>query len=604
MSEEIVKVKTCVWSPPGDHPVGCGVVLTIKDGKLVKVEGDPDHPITHGRLCPRCLAMKEAIYSPTRLRHPMRRAREDRGYDKWEQITWDEAYDMIEAKARQIIEENGSESIFTATGTGRESTMYAAAYASLIFGTPNQGGTLSGASCYGPRCTIADFLLGAGYPELDYAAYFPDRYDDPRFEVPKFILIWGKNPIYSNPDGMFGHAVVDLMKRGSKLIVMDPRVTWLASRAEYHLQLRPGTDAAVGLGMLNVIVNEDLYDHDFVEKWCFGFDKLAERVQKYPPEKVAEISWVPAETIVGAARALATSKPSSGLWGLAIDQSWNGVQAGHCFLALFAITGNLDIPGGITLSKSKSFMGAWRYDTIKLVKPEIAEKRIVDLQGRYRLKEFGGGALPALLGDSLMAWLEMDNPPYPLRMCWLIGENTLSCMTVQPERWYKALNKLEFIVATDVVMTPTMMALADLVMPLAMSPEHEGIVLPHFGRNSHIIGAMNKVLDPGDTKSDLEILADMTKRMHPELWPYETISDFFTEQLHTVYDWGFEELQDEVVIQQPFEYRKYETGGLRGDGEPGFQTSTGRVELKSTLYRRLVWIVYLTTRSLSTAHIL
>ena len=114
--------------------------------------------------------------------------------------------------------------------------------------------TLSGGSCYGPRCTIANFQLGAGYPELDYAAYFPDRYDDPRWERPKYILVWGKNPIYSNPDGFFGHALVDLMKLGSKLIVVDPQVTWLAAHAEYHLQLRPGTDTAVAMALCNVII--------------------------------------------------------------------------------------------------------------------------------------------------------------------------------------------------------------------------------------------------------------------------------------------------------------------------------------------------------------
>lgn len=157
---EIEKRRTCVWSPPGDHPVGCGVILTIEDGKIIKVEGDPEHPITHGRLCPRCLAMKEVIYHPDRLLHPMKRAKEDRGKDKWEQISWDEAFDLIKEKAEAAIEEYGAESIFTMTGTGRESTLYAPAYAPLIFGSPNQGAVLSGASCYGPRCTIANYHLG------------------------------------------------------------------------------------------------------------------------------------------------------------------------------------------------------------------------------------------------------------------------------------------------------------------------------------------------------------------------------------------------------------------------------------------------------------
>lgn len=581
---EIEKRRTCVWSPPGDHPVGCGVILTIEDGKIIKVEGDPEHPITHGRLCPRCLAMKEVIYHPDRLLHPMKRAKEDRGKDKWEQISWDEAFDLIKEKAEAAIEEYGAESIFTMTGTGRESTLYAPAYAPLIFGSPNQGAVLSGASCYGPRCTIANYHLGAGYPELDYAAYFPDRYDDPRYEVPKYILIWGKNPIYSSGDGFFGHAVVDLMKRGSKLIVVDPRVTWLASRAEYHIMLRPGTDTAVGLGMLNVIISEDLYDHDFVEKWCYGFDDLKQAAAEWSPERVAEVAWIDPETLVAASRAFTTEHPSSGLWGLAIDMSWNGTQAGHCFLALMAITGNLDVPGGVTLAKPASFMGKWRYETLQTLPEDIQARRIVDLDGKYRCYNYGGGAMPGYLGDTLLDWLEMENPPYPLRIGWFIGTNAISCMGAVPERWYRALDKVDFLISQDIFMTPTIMGLCDLVLPLSASPEHDGIVMPHFGRNTHFIGALNKVVTTGDTKSDLEILMEMGKRMNPENFPWDNVSDFFTEQLHTVYDWGFEDLKEDVVKQQEYHYRKYETGELRDDGEPGFDTPTGLIELKSTIY--------------------
>lgn len=581
---EVVKVRTCAWSPPGDHPVGCGMYLHVKDGKVVKVEGDPDHPITNGRLCPRCLALPEMMYNSERILHPMKRAKEDRGKDNWKQISWDEAYDLIESNAREIMSKFGPESIFTMTGTGRESTLYACTYAPLLFGSPNQGTPLSGNACYGPRCTIANYHLGAGYPELDYAAFFPDRYDDPRYEVPKYIILWGKDPIYSNPDGFFGHAVIDLMKRGSKLITVDPRVTWLSTRAEYHLQLRPGTDTVVGMGMINVIITEDLYDHEFVEKWCYGFKALAERVSEFTLDYVEEVSWVPREILQGAARAFANNRPSSAMWGLAIDTCKNGVQAGHAFLALCSICGYMDVPGGITLAKPSSFMGKWRYGTLQLVKPEIQARRIVDLDGRYECYNYGDAAMPAYLADSLLDWLEMDEPPYPLKMSWMIGVNLLSCMSAQPKRWLDGMLKVDFTIAQDVFMTPSAMALADLFLPLSTFAEHDGVVIPHFGRNTHFIGAINKAVEPIDTKSDLEILIDMGRRMNPDLFPWKNVSEFFTEQLNTVYDWGFEDLKKEVVHQQDFEYRKYELGKLRADGEPGFETPTGLIELKSTLY--------------------
>ena len=118
-------------------------------------------------------------------------------------------------------------------------------------------------------------------------------------------MVWAQNPPSTCPDGFFGHWVVDCMKRGGpRSSCVDPRHTWMSTRAKYHLQLRPGTDAALALGMLHVIINEKLYDKEFVEKWTFGFDKLKERVQQYPPSKAAEITWVPEEQIIEAARPL------------------------------------------------------------------------------------------------------------------------------------------------------------------------------------------------------------------------------------------------------------------------------------------------------------
>ncbi len=581
LGDGVHKVRTCVWSPPGDHPVGCGIIVTVKDNKVIGVEGDPTHPITQGRLCPRCIAMDEALYHPDRIMHPMKRDRADRGKDAWEQITWDEALDLIESKVREFWETAGPESILTFTGTGREITMYSAAYCHAIFNSPNYCMVLSGGSCYGPRCTIANFQLGAGYPELDYAAYFPDRYDDPRWELPQYILVWGKNPVYSNPDGFFGHALIDLMKMGSKLIVVDPQLTWIAAHAEYHLQLRPGTDAALAMAMCNVIIQEDLYDHDFVSTWTYGFDDFAACVAEWTPERAAEVCWVDPEELCGAARAFATHRPSSALWGLAIDTETNGVQAGHTFLALCALTGYMDIPGGITLARPSSFTGKWRYETVNSVPDEIRAKRIKDEQGRYSCWDAAG---PGPLPDVTLDWLEMDDCPTDFKMSYWFGTNPLACMSVQPKRWEKALDKLEFNVVQDVFMNPSIMRLCDLVLPLSMSVEHEGIVMPHFGRNTHFLGAMNKAVEPMDSKSDVEIMLELGRRLRPELWPWETPEEFFTDQLHTAYDWGFKELQDDVVFQQPFEYRKYETGALRADGKPGFDTPTGLIEFKASVY--------------------
>ncbi|NTW29239.1 MAG: molybdopterin-dependent oxidoreductase [Coriobacteriia bacterium] len=575
----VIKFRTCAWSPPGDHPVGCGMYLHVKDGKVVKVEGDPEHPITNGRLCVRCLTLPEYMYHKDRIIYPMKRAREDRGKDKWERITWDEALDIIEERVNHIKAEWGAEAIVAFQGTGREATLYKSPLAYAALGTPNSCFPMSGDSCYGPRVSVADFLLGAGYPELDYAAYFPDRYDHPGYEVPKYILMWGKDPLFSNPDGFFGHAIIDLMKRGTKFITVDPRLTWIGVRAEYHLQLRPGTDAALGLGMLNVIISEDLYDHDFVEKWCYGFKALAARAAEYDLDTVEKITWVPKETIAAAARAFATNSPSSAMWGLAIDTNTNGVQAGHAFLALVAITGNFDIPGGVTLAVPASFMGKWRYECAQQLPPGMIEKQITDP------KYVGFTAAHVIAHpDCILDTLETEKP-YPLKMAWFYSSNLLAnTSAAQPKRWYDALKRLEFNVVNDLFMTPTAMALCDLFLPMSTFAEHDGIVLPHFGRNTHAVMAMNKAVTVGECISDLELDFLVGKRLNPKAWPWETVSDFFTEQIKPSLGVTFPEFQDIGVIQQKFEYKKYEKGLLRSDGEPGFNTPTGMIELKSSLY--------------------
>ena len=575
------KCRTCAWSPPGDHPVGCGMYLTVKDGKVVNVEGDPDHPITHGRLCVRCLTLPEYMYNDKRILTPLKRDPKDRGKDKWESISWDEALDIIEERVSYIKANYGAEAIVAFQGTGREATLYKTPLAYAALGTPNSCFPMSGDSCYGPRCSVADFILGAGYPELDYAAYFPDRFDDPRWECPKYIVLWGKDPLFSNPDGFFGHTIIDLMKLGSKLIVVDPRVTWCAAHAEYHLQLRPGTDAALGLGMINLIIQEDLYDHDFVENWCYGFDELKERAAQYPLDKVEEITWVPADLIAEATRALANAHPSSFMWGLAIDTNSNGVQAGHCFLILASILGDLDVPGGVTLAVPASFMGKWRYECAQQLPEGMMEKQITDLEHYRGFQAAHVIAHPDCILDTLET-----GKPYPLKMAWFYATNGIANTTnAQGKRWFKALEKMEFNVVQDVFMTPTAMGLCDLFLPVTTFAEHDGMVLPHFGRNTHMVMAMNKVVEVGDCKSDLEIDFMVGKRLNPKAWPWDNVADFFTEQLHNGgVDKTFEDLQEEGWFQMPFEYKKYEKGLLRSDGEPGFNTPTGLVELCSSLY--------------------
>ena len=576
----------CAWSPPGCHPTGCGIKTYVNsNGELVRVEGDENHPITNGRLCVRCLTIRDYVYNPDRVLYPMKRAREDRGKNKWERITWDEAYDTIAEKVKYFKDKYGAESILVMGGTGREGGPMLPAYAHACLGTPNACYTQSGYSCYIPRVAGTTYVMGATYPEMDYAGGLPGRYDDPMFKLPELIVFWGKEPLPSNGDGLFGHAAIDMMRRGSKLMSIDPRVNWVSTRADWHLRLRPGTDAALGMAMLNVIIEEDLYDHDFVEKWCYGFEQLAERVKEMPAEKAAEICGLDANQIREAARVYAAAKPAQIAWGLAIDQKSNGVQAGHCIMALEAITGNIDVPGGQLIGDVNDGLElgfGWNN-----LGPELQSKIL-------GIKEY-----PAYVGLVLNAQCDMvldaleagdDAKYYPFKMGVFEDTNFLAgTCAAQPKRWHDAMVKnLEWCFGIDVWMTPTIQATCEIFLPLSSTVEHDTVVYTHYGASPIMAGAVNKSITVGDCKGDCEIFYELGLRCMPiNFEKYKDYYDFLADY-RLAYKRTFEELREEVVHQKTemCGYYKYESGRLRPDGMPGFNTPTGRVELYSTMFRQ------------------
>ncbi|MDR0350675.1 MAG: molybdopterin-dependent oxidoreductase, partial [Coriobacteriales bacterium] len=449
-----------VWSPPGCHPVGCGLkVYADESGRLVKVEGDENHPVTQGRLCPRCVALKGYVYNPERIIRPMKRDPKKRGdATAWETISYDEAFDLIESEYKRLTSQYGRETCVIFSGTGREGgTMMV--YGSSVFRTPNFCYSQSGYACYLPRLAASSYLLGNPYPEIDYAGALPGRYDDPAYEVPEVLVVWGKAPLECNADGHFGHSVTDLLKRGTRLVSVDPRVNWLSTRASVHLRLRAGTDTALAMAMLNIIISEDLYDHEFVELWTYGFDELTERVKEMTPEKAAEICGLDVDDIYLATRMYASAKPASLLWGLAIDQKTNGMQNGQALIALMTITGNMDVPGGQLLADVNAGLNEVGFNVEKGI-GDILDKMI-------GLKEY-----PAYCNlifnaqcDMVLKALETGKP-YPLKFGFYAGANPLACTSAEPRRYAKAIaESLEFGMTIDCFMTPSTQATCDLIFP-------------------------------------------------------------------------------------------------------------------------------------------
>ncbi|MDR2107973.1 MAG: molybdopterin-dependent oxidoreductase, partial [Coriobacteriales bacterium] len=463
---DLTVTRSVAWSGPGCHD-GCGVLLyTDSEGKLVKCEGDPENPFNQGRLCMRCLALPEVTHHPDRLLYPMKRRREDRGKDIWERISWDEAYEIIHRNFTEIANKYGAETIFTAHGTGRDIATYIVRLCKT-FGSPNDTFPLAGISCYLPR-VVGCFAVAGNFWVADCAQQFADRYDNPAYRLPETMFIWGNYPLKSNSDGLYGHWICDMMKRGMNIVMIDPRVTWLSNKAVEHLRIRPGTDAAVALAMLNVIISEDLYDHDFVEKWCYGFNELTERVKDYTAEWAAPITWLEEEQIVRTARLLANSHNAALQWGLAIDMTREATPCNQSVFSLFCITGNLDVPGGL------------------IVPPEILNYLMGDVGGfdlseeqwakrigpdRYGIFNFG----PQILHPDCWAETLHTEKPYKLHGAWIQTSNVLACAGAQPRETYEGLKELDFVVVVDLFKTPTIMAVADIVLPAATFAERNGI---------------------------------------------------------------------------------------------------------------------------------
>jgi anaerobic selenocysteine-containing dehydrogenase len=580
-SEDKVVLST-MWSAGCGSHGGCGAEIYVKDGQVIKVEGDKNHPHNQGRLCPKGLAIPQYMYHPDRVKHPLKRAGA-RGEGKWERISWDEAYDTIEKKLKDIREKYGAESVIFCQGTGRDIggpitfLMYA-------YGSPNwvQVG-LAGHACYTPRLG-AMFATQGAYCVLDAAQFLEKRYDDPQWTPPKYIIIWAQNPATGCYDGFYGHWIVDCMRRGSKLIVVDPRVTWWASRAELHLQNRPGTDGALALGMLNVIINEELYDREFVQKWTFGFDELKQRVQDYPPDKVADITWVSQEQIIEAARLYATNQPSAIQWGEPVDAMPEGSVVSQAINHLWAITGNIDNPGGNVIARNSHGVTTYPFSTAELIGlygeelvKKLNEKRIG--ANRYpMIKNFRGWVQP----DVLIEQLETGQP-YPVKAAWIQTSNIIGGQAADPRRHYNALKKLDFIVCVDLFQNPTSQALADIFLPAATFTEKES-----FRTWWAPLCVTVKAVEVEECKSDWEINLEMAKRLATNPIKFNTVRELIDDRLKAG-NTSFEEMAKKGSWEYPPEgpskpYYRYKRGLLRQDEQPGFDTPTGKVELYSKRY--------------------
>jgi len=487
----------------------CGVLVHMEDGRPVKVVGDPESPVSKGALCVKARRSFDRLFHPDRLKYPLKRVGE-RGEGKWQRISWDEAMDTIVERLKEIIATDGARAIgfLKGQGAGWESSYeYSQRFVNLI-GTPNLATT--GYNCH--------FGKGIGHV-LTYGWMA-----DPDWDNTRLMVLWGYNPV--NTDMTHGRRIMKAKHRGAKLIVIDPRFTKTAAKADIFVQLRPGSDLALALGMMNVIIGENLYDKEFLDKWTYGFDQLAEIVKQYPPEKVEEITWVPAKTIRQVAQMYATIKPACLFSQNGVDQIPNASQIGRAHSILHSITGNLNVPGGIVLDpEAKPPFTPRRSMAARKTNPEDIRAAFDNSISRHQVY-YAMGYLGAPELDDAM----ISGKPYPIKAVIVQSHNpaTTSPNTAMVR---EALRKVPFLVVFGVEMNPTAQ-LADIVLPAATFLERDLLVEWSLGGKPKLdevpYQLQRKAVEPlGESKSDYDFFAELARKLGYEMeWPWKSIEEY------------------------------------------------------------------------------
>ncbi len=534
----------------------CQVLVHLEGDRVVKVTGDKDSLTSRGYLCPKGAAAPELLYHPDRLQYPLRRTGK-RGENKWSRISWAEAYEEIIDKLDHIRKEHGTEYFGMMQGTGRPYTGFVSRFINA-YGSPNMTGV--GHVCYAPR-VLASFRTFGPLPICDIYGSGG--------EYPACIMIWGCNVTHSGAsDGMCGGMLQRALKKAKKVIVVDPRRIGPVKTADHWLQIRPGTDGALALAMIHVIVTEDLIDHAFVDHYTLGYRELVDHVKDFSPEWAESITRISAQSIRETARTYATTSPACIQWGNGIDMSMCNFQTARSLLILRAITGNIDRPGGdVNWVHPKGV----RMKT-PFANPEFAGNRFLPREKHALAVD--GRKYPMLpIVHPPAFWRSIvTGEPYRMRAFWIMGSNPLLTMSNGLEI-EKALKKLEYIIVSDFFLTPTAQ-FADLVLPAAMWLETNDVVNIH---KQWCVLAQKKVAQIGETKDTRETMIQVARRLGlEEAFPWENYQEFLGWMLEET-GLDFDSFCEKGILTGNMEYYKYKKNG--------FATGSGKFEIYSERLR-------------------
>jgi anaerobic selenocysteine-containing dehydrogenase len=466
-----------------DCPDACAVLVTIDDnGKATRLRGDPAHPVTRGFLCGKVARYLEREYAPSRLLYPLRRTGA-KGEGRFVRVTWDEALDEIAARLKAIASEFGPESILPYSYAG-------------TMGLLNGGGMdrrffhRLGASRLDR--TICSSAGGVG---LIDALGFKYGTEPEQFRHSKLIIAWGANVLGTNVH--LWPFIVEARRNGARFYTIDPRRNRTGAAADKHFFINPGSDTALALGMMHVIVGEKLHDADYIARHTMGFAELAERVKEYPPERAAALTGIAKDEIVALAREYATTRPAAIRLNYGVQRSDRGAMAVRTIALLPALTGSWkEVGGGLQLSTSQAF---------RLNKAGLERE---DLQWRALGREarmLNMSLLGQILNNALN---EVGDPPVKALVVYnsnpaaiAPNQNAVRCGLQRSDLFTVVLEQFQNDTADY----------ADFLLPATTFLEHTDLYLAYG--HYYLQLARPALAPPGETKSNVEVFRALAERM-------------------------------------------------------------------------------------------
>jgi anaerobic selenocysteine-containing dehydrogenase len=461
---------------PLDCPDTCSWIVTVRQGEAVALCGDPHHPYTRGSLCNKVAGYLNYARSPERLLYPMRRVG-PKGSGEFVRISWDEALETIAARFRHVIETHGAEAIWPYAGSGSMGLIQG------IYGAGRRLWNVLGASrAVYTMCTIAGGF-GTGYTLGDNRVGM----DPETFRFSKLVVLWGANVLSTHPH--LWRPILEARKNGASIVSIDPIRTRTAAASDWHLAPMPGTDAALALSLLHVVLSEGKEDRHFIGERTVGWQCFRERILAFPPSRAAALTGLPAESIVELGKRLAQTRPTGIRIGIGLQRHGGGGMAVRTITCIPGVTGDWRYPGGGVFYDTRGFFGL---NWAALVRDDLCPRQTRTLDMKR-------------LGEAL---LELDNPP--VKALFVYASNPVASVPNQTRvRRGLAQNDL-FTVVVEHFLTDTA-RYADIVLPATMQIEHRDLLIAY----GHLYLAWNEpaVPPPGECLPTTEIFRRLARKM-------------------------------------------------------------------------------------------